>query len=240
MLYTLRRVLGISNRSSFHQSLTECIFGFENGPAIETVSSVTEILTNSHSDRALVYCIWRRAVASHWLHYGVRDLLWVFIKHQIMAHVLNFLVDVILILTDDLGSTDQTVNHFRFHVMWVIGLKSRWRSVWIDFRCTFVANVGPLIIIKTSKNWRVSLFSTSILILLAGLTLLRWWRNYCNLIGPCDQTTKVSSTYLSHLAGLWSAVSNAISSKRSTTIIIACSPVTRQWPRSEQRNKARC
>jgi hypothetical protein len=65
--------------------------------------------------------------------------------------------------------------------------------------------------IKISKNRGLSLPSTSIVNLMVGLMLLRWWRNRCNLPGPYDQTTKVLLTYLNHLAGLLSAISNAIS-----------------------------
>jgi hypothetical protein len=34
---------------------------------------------------------------------------------------------------------------------------------------------------------------------LVGLMLLRWWRNFCNLVGPCGQTMKMSSTYLIYM-----------------------------------------
>jgi hypothetical protein len=40
-----------------------------------------------------------------------------------MACILNFLVEILLILTYDLGSADQTVNDSPLHVMRVIGLK---------------------------------------------------------------------------------------------------------------------
>jgi hypothetical protein len=83
------------------------------------------------------------------------------------------------------------------------------RLVW-GFRYIFVANLGTLFMTKTSKNVWISLSSTSIVNLMVGLRLLRWWRNSCNLAGPRGQTTKVSSTYVRHLAGLWSAVSSAI------------------------------
>jgi hypothetical protein len=44
VIYTQLRLLGISNRSSFHQCPTECTFSFEYGPDIETVSDASEIL----------------------------------------------------------------------------------------------------------------------------------------------------------------------------------------------------
>jgi hypothetical protein len=46
-----------------------------------------------------------------------------FIKHQIMSYILNFLVEILLILMYDLSFTDQTMNDFPFHVMWVVGLE---------------------------------------------------------------------------------------------------------------------
>jgi hypothetical protein len=61
-------------------------------------------------------------VGSLWLHYGIIEYLWVFIKYQIMSYVLNFLVEV-LILTYDLGSTDQAMNDDSFQVMQMLGLE---------------------------------------------------------------------------------------------------------------------
>jgi hypothetical protein len=40
-----------------------------------------------------------------------------------MSYVFNFLVEISLILTYDLGSTDNAMNHSSFHVMWVVGLE---------------------------------------------------------------------------------------------------------------------
>jgi hypothetical protein len=54
-----------------------------------------------------------------------------------------------------------------------------------------------------------------------SLRLLRWRRNRRSLASPCGQTMKVSLTYLSHLAGLWSAVSNAISSKCFRNVLLS-------------------
>jgi hypothetical protein len=42
--------------------------------------------------------------------------------HQIVSYILSFLVEILLVLTYDLGSTDQTMNNSPFHVMWVVGL----------------------------------------------------------------------------------------------------------------------
>jgi hypothetical protein len=58
------------------------------------------------NDHAMIYCIWRRAVASPWLHYGINIFLWLFIKYQIMSYVLNFPVKILLLLIYDLGSAE--------------------------------------------------------------------------------------------------------------------------------------
>jgi hypothetical protein len=41
-VHTLLRLLGVSNRSSFHQCLTECMFSLEDGSEIETVPDISE------------------------------------------------------------------------------------------------------------------------------------------------------------------------------------------------------
>jgi hypothetical protein len=89
------------------------MFGFENGHDMELVSKASEFLGDTlniwDDDSALAYCIWR-AASSRWHHYGVKELLWVFIKHQIVSYFLNFVLEILLTLTYDLGSTDQTKN----------------------------------------------------------------------------------------------------------------------------------
>jgi hypothetical protein len=97
--------------------------------------------------------------------------LWVFVKHQMMFYVLNFLVEILLILIHDLGSTDLTRNDSPFHVMLVVGLEVQ---ITTCFRYTFVASLGPLFMTKMSKNGRVSLASTPTANLTVGLRLLRW------------------------------------------------------------------
>jgi hypothetical protein len=68
--------------------------------------------------------ILRRTVAARWLHYGVNEFLWVSFKRQIMSYILNFVVvENLLILTYDLGSTDQTLSDSPCHVMWVVWLE---------------------------------------------------------------------------------------------------------------------
>jgi hypothetical protein len=57
--------------------------------------------------------------------YGVNKFFWIFTKHQIMSYVFNFVVEILLILTYDLRSVDQTVNDSPFYVVWVVGLEEQ-------------------------------------------------------------------------------------------------------------------
>jgi hypothetical protein len=52
-------------------------------------------------------------------YYGVDKFLWLSIKHQIMSYILNFHVEIFLVLTFDFVSTDQAMNDSPFHVVWV-------------------------------------------------------------------------------------------------------------------------
>jgi hypothetical protein len=55
-----------------------------------------------------------------------------------LFYVLNFVAKIILILTYDLGSADETMNDFLFYVMWVVGLdiqiKSSMKRLQVQFR----------------------------------------------------------------------------------------------------------
>jgi hypothetical protein len=103
------------------------MFSSEHGPDIEKVSNASEFLGDAlnilNNDTALVYCVWRRPVASRCLHYGVNEFLWVLIKHRIMSYVLNFFVEIFLNLTYDLRSTVQAMIDFPFHTTWAVGLE---------------------------------------------------------------------------------------------------------------------
>jgi hypothetical protein len=104
-----------------------------------------------------------------------------------MSYVLNFVAEILLILTYDLGPSDQTMNDSHFRVMSVAGFEVQITTSMSRLPVHFHGEFGPLFMTKISKNERASLASTSIVNLMVGLTL----------------TTKVSWTYLSHLAGLW-------------------------------------
>jgi hypothetical protein len=83
-VHALLRPLGFSNRTSFHQCPTECMFNFENGPEIETLPNASAFLGNTlniwDNDSSLVCCVWRKTIPCRWLHYGVNEFLWVLIK----------------------------------------------------------------------------------------------------------------------------------------------------------------
>jgi hypothetical protein len=84
-IHTLLRLLDIPNRPTFHQCPTECLFSFEDGPNIEAVPNASDFFGNTpnigDNDCALLYCIWRRTVASPRFHYGINELLRVLIKY---------------------------------------------------------------------------------------------------------------------------------------------------------------
>jgi hypothetical protein len=58
-------------------------------------------------------------------------------------------------------------------------------AAWVGSRYTFVLNFSPLFMAKISKNWRISLVSTSVMKLMTGITLLRWWKNCYNSACRC-------------------------------------------------------
>jgi hypothetical protein len=59
-IYVLVHLLGISNRSSFHQCPMECILSFKNGFNIEVVPNACELFRNTaniqDNDCAMIYC----------------------------------------------------------------------------------------------------------------------------------------------------------------------------------------
>lgn len=123
---TLLHLLGISNQSSSHQCCMECMFSFKNGPGIETISNASEFVRHTlniwDNDCALAYLS-----EEGWLLFdGFITESMNFCGYSLSirsSYILNFLVEIILILTYDLGSTDQTMNDSPFQVMWVVGLE---------------------------------------------------------------------------------------------------------------------
>jgi hypothetical protein len=168
------------------------------------------------------YCVWRRTLSGRWPHYVVNEFFSVFIKHQIMSYVFNFVVENLLILTYDLRSADQTMNDPPFNAIWVVGLEVQMTSgmsrLLVHFRGLFWTSLRNQNV-QERKGVISFIASTSIVNSMVGLTLLRWWRNCCNLACPRGQTTNLS-TYLSHLADLGSAVSTAISSEFSINMLL--------------------
>jgi hypothetical protein len=91
-----------------------------------------------------------------------------------MSYVPNFVVEILLILTRDLASADQTMNDSPFYVIWVAGLEAQITTSMSRFLIYFNGQFGLLFMAKTSKNGRVPLASTSIVNLMVGRTLLKW------------------------------------------------------------------
>jgi hypothetical protein len=168
----------------------------------------------------LVYFVWRRTISCRCFHYGVTEFSWTFTKHQIVNYVSNFVVEILLILKYDLRSVDETMNDSPFYVMWVVGLEVQITTSMSRFPVYISGQFRTLLHDQTSKKGRLSLASNLTANLMVGLTLLIWWRNCYNFAGPCGQTTNVLLTYLSHLVGLWSAVSNAITSKYCINMLL--------------------
>jgi hypothetical protein len=102
------------------------MFSFENDPDIEAASNACEFPRDTFHIGIMTmpwYMYLKKDICFSWLRYGVNGFLWVFMKHQIVSYVLNFRVEILLFLTCDLGLTDQIMNDFPFHVMWVVELE---------------------------------------------------------------------------------------------------------------------
>jgi hypothetical protein len=93
-------------------------------PHIEAVPSASEFYGNTRNIwdnyRAMIVVIWRRTLASPWLHNMINELWWVFIKYHIVFHVLNVPAEIIPILTHDSGPTVQAMNNSYFQVQWIL------------------------------------------------------------------------------------------------------------------------
>jgi hypothetical protein len=76
-----------------------------------------------------------------------------------MSYVLSFTVEILLILTYDLCSTDQTMNDSLFHVIWVVRLEVQIMTCMSRFPVNIFNSLGPLFMIKTSKNRGVIIFN---------------------------------------------------------------------------------
>jgi hypothetical protein len=83
-----------------------------------------------------------------------------------MYYILNFHVEILLILTYDLGLTDQAMNDFPFHVMWVVGLEVQ--TSMVRFPVHFHGQFWTMLHDQELQE------STSIVNLMVGLMLLRW------------------------------------------------------------------
>jgi hypothetical protein len=92
------------------------------------------------------------------------------------------------------------MNNSPFHVILVVGLEVQITTCMNGFPVHFHGQFRTPLHDEDIKEWKSIIHFTSIVNLMVGLRLLRWWRNCCNLAGTYGQTTKVSLAYLSHLA----------------------------------------
>jgi hypothetical protein len=100
-----------------------------------------------------------------------------------------------------------------FYMMWVVGLEVQITTSMNRFLVHIHGQFWTLLHDQNVQKCK-GIISFSFCFEIDGRsTLLRWWRNCCNLAGPYGQTMKVSLTYLSHLVNLWCAVSNAVSTE---------------------------
>jgi hypothetical protein len=137
-----------------------------------------------------------------------------------MSYVLKFNAEILLILAYGLGLTDQTMNDSPFHMMWVIDLEVQITTGMNCFSVHFCGQFRALLHDQDIQEWNCIISFNFHCEFDGRSETVQMVKNGCNLAGPCGQTTKMSSMYLSHLVGLLSAVSNAISSKCSINILL--------------------
>jgi hypothetical protein len=89
-----------------------------------------------------------------WLHYRVNEFFWVFIKHQITSYVLNFVVEILLILSYDLDSADKTMNNSPFYMMWVVGLEMQIMTSMSRFLVHFRGQFWTSLHDQNVKEWK--------------------------------------------------------------------------------------
>jgi hypothetical protein len=90
---------------------------------------------------------------------------------RIMSSLLKLFVEILLIVTYGLGSTDQTVNNSPFHVMWEVRFEVH----------IFVASLGFRVIRNRSKEGRVSYFQPLLWIFERAEKLLQsYWSMWTN------------------------------------------------------------
>jgi hypothetical protein len=77
-----------------------------------------------------------------------------------MSYVLNFLVEILLILAYDLVSTGQTMNGSLFHLRWVAGIEVLIMTSVSKFLVHFNGQLGPFFITKMLKNARLQFLLT--------------------------------------------------------------------------------
>jgi hypothetical protein len=105
-----------------------------------------------------------------------QQILWIFTEHQIMFYVSNFVVEILLILTYDLHSVDQTVNNSPFYVMWVVRIEVQITTSMSILLIHFCGQFWTLFHNQNIQEWKsvISFNFQCEFDLMIGLTLLRW------------------------------------------------------------------
>jgi hypothetical protein len=135
--------------------------------------------------------------------------------YQIRSYVLNFLVEK---PDPGIGSGDQAMDYSSFHMMSAVGIEVQITTRMSRFPVNFCSQFMTPLQDEVIRKW------TSIIHFQCEFhdrsntveVVVKLLQSCC----PCGQTTKVQLTYLSHLAGLWSSVSSAISSKCSIHVLL--------------------
>jgi hypothetical protein len=98
-------------------------------PEIERVSNASEILRDTlniwYNDRALGKLYLKKDGFFSMASLPSKRNFRLFIKYEIICYVLNFVVEILLILTFALRSVDPTLNDSTFYVMWVVELDAQ-------------------------------------------------------------------------------------------------------------------
>jgi hypothetical protein len=103
------------------------MFTFEDCSELEPVSDASEFLSDTldiRDDNSVLVCFVCRGTISYgWLQYRVNEFFRILTEHQVMSYVSDFVAKIILVLTYNLRSVEQTMDDSLFYVMWVVRVK---------------------------------------------------------------------------------------------------------------------
>jgi hypothetical protein len=126
----------------------------------------------------------------------------------------------------DNGSNNRNINDSYFRVMWLVLFEVQITTCMNRFPVHLYRQFRTPLHDQNGQDARVLWAHIYLMNFMVSLRLLRWWRNCCSLAGTCDQTT----SYLRHLVGLWSDVSNDIYSKCSINMWALLNTANSEFP----------